>query len=235
MGVCNHCGNQVPDGQLTCPICGAYVGAGAQGNNQVPQQNMYNQQGMYNYNQAPQQNMYNQQGMYNYNQAPQQNMYNQQGMYNQEPQKMLGMKWYHFVIYFQLFAATLSGLYTGWQLMSGSIYGLNASQLEYVYSYFSGLKAVDTIIGICFMALGIFALITRFVLAGFKKAGPAMYIGMQVANLVVSIAYTVSVISIIGDIEGVNLTSIYSTIATSIVLLICNIVYFKKRKHLFDQ
>ena len=73
MGVCNNCGNQISDGQLTCPVCGAYTGAGAQANNQTPQQNMYNQQGMYN--QASQQNMYNQQGMYN--QAPQQNMYNQ--------------------------------------------------------------------------------------------------------------------------------------------------------------
>ena len=51
MGVCNNCGNQISDGQLTCPVCGAYTGAGAQANNQAPQQNMYNQQGMYN--QAP--------------------------------------------------------------------------------------------------------------------------------------------------------------------------------------
>ena len=55
MGVCNNCGNQISDGQLTCPVCGAYTGAGAQANNQASQQNMYNQQGMYN--QAPQQNM----------------------------------------------------------------------------------------------------------------------------------------------------------------------------------
>ena len=55
MGVCNNCGNQISDGQLTCPVCGAYTGAGAQANNQTPQQNMYNQQGMYN--QATQQTM----------------------------------------------------------------------------------------------------------------------------------------------------------------------------------
>ena len=42
MGVCNNCGNQISDGQLTCPVCGAYTGAGAQANNQAPQQNMYN-------------------------------------------------------------------------------------------------------------------------------------------------------------------------------------------------
>ena len=149
MGVCNNCGNQISDGQLTCPVCGAYTGAGAQANNQTPQQNMYNQQGMYN--QAPQQNMYNQQGMYN--QAPQQNMYNQQDMYNQtpqQPQKELGMKWFHFVIYFQLFVSALVGLWNGFQLLTGRIYGENTDR---VYSYFSGLKGVDTIIGICYIAI----------------------------------------------------------------------------------
>lgn len=211
MGVCNNCGNQISDGQLTCPVCGAYTGAGAQANNQTPQQNMYNQQGMYN--QASQQNMYNQQGMYN--QAPQQNMYNQTP---QQPQKELGMKWFHFVIYFQL--------------LTGRIYGENTDR---VYSYFSGLKGVDTIIGICYIAIAIFALVTRFMLADFKKCGPAMYIGMQVAGLIISIAYIASVTSIVDGLTEYIASSTYGTMAVSIVMLICNIVYFKKRKHLFDR
>ena len=91
MGVCKNSVSQISDGQLTCQVCGAYTGAGAQAYIQSPQENMYNQHGLYN--QAPQQNMYNQQGMYN--QAPQQ------------PQKELGMKWFHFVIYFQLFVSAL--------------------------------------------------------------------------------------------------------------------------------
>ncbi|MFR0783695.1 MAG: zinc-ribbon domain-containing protein [Coprococcus sp.] len=150
MGVCNNCGNQISDGQLTCPVCGAYTGAGAQANNQAPQQNMYNQQGMYN--QAPQQNMYNQQDMYNQT--------------SQQPQKELGMKWFHFVIYFQLFVSALVGLWNGFQLLTGRIYGENTDR---VYSYFSGLKGVDTIIGICYIAIAIFALVTRFMLADFKE------------------------------------------------------------------
>lgn len=252
MAVCGNCGNQVQDGQLTCPLCGAYIGAGAQVNQQ---QNMYNQQSMYN--QAPQQNMYGQQGtnnqapqqnLYNQqetnNQAPQQNMYGQQGIYNQTPQQgvqqyaaqpELGMKWFKFVIYFQLFVAAISGFWNGWRLLSGSIYGLDADDLTYVYNYFSGLKGVDTIIGICFIALGIFALVTRFILADFKKAGPAMYIGLLAANIVLSIAYYASVSGIVGGEVDMDYTSTYSSIVASVVLLICNIVYFKKRKHLFNR
>ena len=252
MAVCGNCGNQVQDGQLTCPFCGAYIGAGAQVNQQ---QNMYNQQSMYNqapqqnmygqqetYNQAPQQNMYNQQETYN--QAPQQNMYGQQEIYNQMPQQgvqqyaaqpELGMKWFKFVIYFQLFVAAISGFWSGWRLLSGSIYGLDADDLTYVYNYFSGLKGVDTIIGICFIVLGIFALVTRFILADFKKAGPTMYIGMLAANIVLSIAYYASVSGIVGGEVGMDYTSTYSSIVASVVLLICNIVYFKKRKHLFNR
>ena len=152
MGVCNNCGNQISDGQLTCPVCGAYTGAGAQANNQTPQQNMYNQQDMYN-------------------QTPQQ------------PQKELGMKWFHFVIYFQLFVSALVGLWNGFQLLTGRIYGENTDR---VYSYFSGLKGVDTIIGICYIAIAIFALVTRFMLADFKKSGPAIYIGKQKAGIIKS-------------------------------------------------
>lgn len=214
MGVCNNCGNQIPDGQLTCPVCGAYTGAGAQANNQALQQNMYNQQGMYN-------------------QAPQQNMYNQQSMYNQTTQQpQLGMKWFHFVIYFQLFVSTLVGLWNGFQLLTGRIYGENTDQ---VYSYFSGLKGVDTIIGICYIVIAIFALVTRFMLADFKKSGPAMYIGMQVAGLIISIAYIASVTSIVDGVADYIASSSYGSLAVSIVMLICNIVYFKKRKHLFDR
>lgn len=170
-----------------------------------------------------------------YNQAPQQNMYNQQDMYNQtsqQPQKELGMKWFHFVIYFQLFVSALVGLWNGFQLLTGRIYGENTDR---VYSYFSGLKGVDTIIGICYIAIAIFALVTRFMLADFKKCGPAMYIGMQVAGLIISIAYIASVTSIVDGLTEYIASSTYGTMAVSIVMLICNIVYFKKRKHLFDR
>lgn len=193
MGVCNNCGNQISDGQLTCPVCGAYTGAGAQANNQTPQQNMYNQQDMYI-------------------QTPQQ------------PQKELGMKWFHFVIYFQLFVSALVGLWNGFQLLTGRIYGENTDR---VYSYFSGLKGVDTIIGICYIAIAIFALVTRFMLADFKKCGPAMYIGMQVAGLIISIAYIASVTSIVDGLTEYIASSTYGTMAVSIVMLICNIVYLE--------
>ena len=113
--------------------------------------------------------------------------------------------------------------------------GLDADDLTYVYNYFSGLKGVDTIIGICFIVLGIFALVTRFILADFKKAGPTMYIGMLAANIVLSIAYYASVSGIVGGEVDMDYTSTYSSIVASVVLLICNIVYFKKRKHLFNR
>ena len=123
-------------------------------------------------------------------------------------------------------------LWNGFQLLTGRIYGENTDR---VYSYFSGLKGVDTIIGICYIAIAIFALVTRFMLADFKKCGPAMYIGMQVAGLIISIAYIASVTSIVDGLTEYIASSTYGTMAVSIVMLICNIVYFKKRKHLFDR
>ena len=71
-----------------------------------------------------------------YNQAPQQNMYNQQDMYiqtPQQPQKELGMKWFHFVIYFQLFVSALVGLWNGFQLLTGRIYGENTDRYIVIF------------------------------------------------------------------------------------------------------
>ena len=122
------------------------------------------------------------------------------------------MKWFHFVIYFQLFVSALVGLWNGFQLLTGRIYGENTDR---VYSYFSGLKGVDTIIGICYIAIAIFALVTRFMLADFKKCGPAMYIGMQVAGLIISIAYIASVTSIVDGLTEYIASSTYGTMAVS--------------------
>ena len=177
--------------------------------------------------------MYNQQGMYN--QAPQQNMYNQQDMYiqtPQQPQKELGMKWFHFVIYFQLFVSALVGLWNGFQLLTGRIYGENTDRYIVIF-WLEGCGYV-LLVSATF-AIAIFALVTRFMLADFKKCGPAMYIGMQVAGLIISIAYIASVTSIVDGLTEYIASSTYGTMAVSIVMLICNIVYFKKRKHLFDR
>lgn len=212
---CNQCGTQVPDGQLTCPVCGAYVGS--------VQQNV--QQGGYGQN-PYQQNM--QQGGYGQNSYQQ----NVQPVGYSQAQPQLGMKWFKFIIWFQLFFSTLTGVVNGYSIMTGAHYDVTDWQLEYIYNVYDGLKTLDVITGVAFIALGIFALITRFVLAGFKKAGPIMYLGLLAANIVFSIIYIAVFCMIVDSADGITSSTIVNLVVC-IALLIANAVYFKNRKHMF--
>lgn len=83
--------------------------------------------------------------------------------------------------------------------------------------------------------LGVLALITRFMLSGYKKRGPAMYIGYLIASIVMFLVYICAFYIIVISVEStVSISSdSYISLVTSIVLLVLNVIYFKKRKHLF--
>ncbi len=202
---CSNCGGLVPDGQYTCPNCGAYVGSTGQ---------TYN---------APNQNM--QQGYYQ-NNIP----YTQQSV-----QPELGMKWFKFVIYFQLFLSALVNIINGFRISTGLHYGVTSRQLDYIYNHFDGLKMLDVCIGICIVVLGVLALITRFMLSGYKKCGPSMYIGLLIANIVIGFIYIAAFYFIVSSVSpDVSISGdTFITLETNMTLLVLNIIYFKKRKHLF--
>lgn len=202
---CSNCGGLVPDGQYTCPNCGAYVGSTGQ---------TYN---------APNQNM--QQGYYQ-NNIP----YTQQSV-----QPELGMKWFKFVIYFQLFLSALVNIINGFRISTGLHYGVTSRQLDYIYNHFDGLKMLDVCIGICIVVLGVLALITRFMLSGYKKCGPSMYIGLLIANIVIGFIYIAAFYFIVSSVSpDVSISGdTFITLEINLTLLVLNIIYFKKRKHLF--
>lgn len=146
-----------------------------------------------------------------------------------------GMKWFKFIIYFQLFLSAVSNIIYGFRIITGSHYGVTSKQLNYIYNYFDGLKTLDVCIGICVVLLGVLALITRFMLSGYKKCGPAMYIGYLIATIVISLVYMCAFYIIVTSVESaVSMSSdSYVSLVTSVILLILNIIYFRKRKHLF--
>ena len=204
---CPNCRSQLIDGSVYCPVCGT----------QLAQVQQMNYQRM------------------NYQQPIQQPMMNNAG-YVQQPvqQKSLGMKWFKFLIYFQLFMACIVSIGTGIMLVTGKIYTtLSTMEVDLLYMYFPGLKTFNVCMGVVYCILGIIYLVTRFMLSGYKKAGPPMLIAIYVGSLLISIIQVVITIQIVsGTIESVSITTIASVL-TSIIMIICNIVYFRKRKHLF--
>lgn len=139
-----------------------------------------------------------------------------------------GMKWYHFTIYFSLFASALINLIAGIQYLSGAQY---EGMADYVYYAYNGLKAVDTLYGIIGIGIAAFCIFTRFQLAGFKANAPMLLNIIYAVNAVVPLVY----LGIFSSITGINPTSssTASSVASSIVMIIINSVYYKKRKHLF--
>lgn len=218
MSYCIQCGAQLADNQAFCTYCGA-----AQ-NVQQPQQPQQPQ-----YTQAPQ---YTQQPQY-----PQQPQYTQYPQYGQpiNTQPELPMKWFKFVIYFQLFLNCFSNVVSALSAFTGSQYGTEA---QAVYNVIPSLKIVDVIYAIALIGLAVFAIVARSHLKNFRVNGPKFYHILLVAQVLVSVVYLVAVNSvvsnsIIGNSYSPDYTSVITSFISTGIMLLCNIKYFNKRKHLF--
>ena len=118
-------------------------------------------------------------------------------------------------------------------MMSGGQYkGLS----ELVYNTYKGLKGIDIFFGLLYIVLAAAAIVVRFQMAGFKKQGPAMYIGLCAAVCLVSLAYLIAVKILLSkywdDTSSLNSSSVVQLISTGVMLAV-NIPYFKNRQHLF--
>lgn len=236
---CQNCGAEIPDGQYTCYVCGAFVGSGQ------PVQNQYQQQG-YQQNQYQQQQGYQQNfGQQNFGQQGQyQQNYNQQMQYQQpqtyrvnQNQQELGMKWFKFIIYAQLFLNAFFNFFGGIGYMNGVQYNQDYSYgADLVYAYYDGLKGLDMFLGISCILLAVFAIVVRFFLAGYKSYGPMCYFVFLGLNIVIPVIYLFLAANELNTSVGdVISTSNVSNIATSIIMIGVNVTYFKNRKHLFTN
>lgn len=157
-----------------------------------------------------------------------------QGIYGPAP-GVLPMSWFKFVIYFQLFATAAVSFYNAFLLISGMTYSLDGGiGPGFVYSMFSGLKLCDLLFGGLFAALGAFCFVARSNLAGFKTKGPTMYLAVYIISLALSLLYPLSTSLITGlPLSDIFDVSYISSSAGSLVMILCNVTYFSKRRHLF--
>lgn len=236
---CPNCGNQLANGSRFCPFCGGVLEAPDPG--QGPN---YGQQA--NYGQQPgydQQPTYGQQP--NYDRQPsygQQPYYGQQAYYGQQPSSPpsassdplndpRGMKWFKFIIYFQLFANAAVNGYSALTALIGTQYQGSA---DLVYKSFPSLRAVDIAYGLVLLALAAFAVFTRMRLARFRRNAPLLYYILSIANTLDAVLYVLLVSLVsgvpVGDFDNLNLTV---AVAVNLMMLVINLIYFGKRKDLF--
>lgn len=202
---CPECGtnlgNPAPTTPVRCPSCGRVVSPGAPATGQVSGQTA----GTGQYGQGN--------GPFTYGQQP------------------LGMKWYKFVIWFQLFAGALTGLATGIATITGATYGEYA---DLVYMLYDGLKVIDVLYGVTLIALAAGYLYVRQELARFKAGAPYHYIQLLVAVTVLPIVYLLAATVVTGiDLDELLGVSMIAGILANVTLAIVSKYYFDRRASLF--
>ena len=139
-----------------------------------------------------------------------------------------GMKWFKFIIYFQLWASMLVYLVTAGKYLTGAYYEGSA---EMVYDFFPALQPLDIVMGVFCLALAVYAVVVQRALAKFRAKGPMMYYLMYIVNTAVTVLYLIIGSIIIG--QSAFTAEVAGSIIGSIVMLFVNIPYFNNRKHLF--
>ncbi len=143
----------------------------------------------------------------------------------------LPMKWFKFLIYFSLFAGAVLNALTGIQLITGAHYD---GQKDLVYQVFENLQTLDIIIGLAMLALAVFAIYTRIRLAGYYKNGPKLLNLVYLGGVIVNLLYIVGLYIVVPAVaETLDLTSTISSCVTSLIMVIVNREYFRKREALF--
>ncbi len=154
--------------------------------------------------------------------------YNAQVMQPVQPD--MPMKWFKFVIYFQLFTACVFNGINGLRFASGGQY---EGMADTIYLLFPDLQIYDVIYGAALMVFAVFALVARWRLSKFCSNGPKLYHVFQIAGIVIPILYTVAVSNFVSVADVVFSGQFLGGIIGSIIMLVCNVIYFNKRSHLF--
>ena len=240
---CTHCGNQIPEGAKFCTFCGAQLAAAQQPEEPQSQPQPQPQQ------QPQQQQPYGQQQQpYGQQQQPygqQQQPYGQQPPYGQpygapgyqDPNARFNgfpMKWHKFLVYFALWLGAIGNLVTGIQVLTGAQYDGYA---EGVWELIPGLHVADIIYGIVILVLVVLQIDAAVKLLGLKRGAPKFLIAMYVVNLVSSVLYTIASIIILRDygasVGDILTASLISSLVVSVLMILANAVYYKKRESLF--
>lgn len=143
------------------------------------------------------------------------------------------MKWHKFLIYFALWASMVVNALNAFLMLTGAQYG-SEYDARMVYNYFDGLKGLDTFMGVLFVAMAVFAIVTRFSLAKYQAKGPKLLMAVYGLNTTLSLLYPL-LASGVTDLPLGQLmdSSVISGLVTSIVMIFANRTYYNNRAHLF--
>lgn len=147
------------------------------------------------------------------------------------------MKWYLFLVWFVFTVVPVVSVIGGLQAFDGMrilFNGLFAYEAEV-------FLAPDIACGISAIGLACFGIYVRFRLTGYKKAAPKLVTGYFAATAVITailVFWYVNILETYYSLASVDIVPylwevLAAVVAVSALMIVINIVYFKKREHLF--
>ncbi len=147
----------------------------------------------------------------------------------------LGMKWFNFLIYFNLFFGALEDLLSA----AAMIFDIRHEVLGMEYYFEGNMRWLGILFGILWIIIAAAVIYIRFDLAKFKKGAPKRYIIIEVIGSALFLLYSVAGMlftassGITAYIIGSAIGSVIGSAIGTFVFAYCNVIYFKKRDHLF--
>ena len=146
----------------------------------------------------------------------------------------LPMRWYKFLIWVALPVSAVVNI------LGAIPYLMGMSQTEEVLAQFPVLSSIDLFYGGLTLGMGALAVYVRFALAGYKRNAPSLVVGLYAYGLVISLGYNAAALTITSSLyDPVDFIITGMSVGTSAMinaaLVICNHIYFKKRKALFNK
>lgn len=146
----------------------------------------------------------------------------------------LGMNWFKFLIYFLLFFGAAENLLDSVMML----FNLRHELWEMDYYFGGNFRWLGILFGVIWIITAAVQIYLRFELAKFKKNAPKKYIIFEIVDAVLYLAYNlvggiISAGSDRGAIIGVTVGSIIGASLGAIAYIYPNIIYFRKRNHLF--
>ena len=238
--VCPNCGSKMPDDVRICLDCGAELTKIEPGAPKPDWEREAEEKRRQNWEEYQKQH-----GQYQQSAQP---AFTQPLRQTESIQTELPMKWYLCIIYVYLFWIMLTHVMNAVTLLTGSQNSL--------YQTLSGderafAQTLDRIYAVLLLAMAVCAFLVRQRLVRFKKNSPLMFIVHMAVDMAIRFAYII--ISPDGfRLLTANLTSslpqdmtisedmllrsyIIIGIAMVAAVIILNIIYFRKRRHLFNN
>lgn len=151
-----------------------------------------------------------------------------------DPNPPYSMKWFKFLTKYALWVGFFLVVLLGLIDLIGIPYSMQGFDTSLLYSKLPRLMIIDTIYGVLCIIIGVLYLITRTKLLRFRKSGPILLYISYGLSILLPVAYSVVskyYLTPIGS-SILGITEI-SELAGMCLGILLNIIYFKKRQHMF--